>query len=173
MKIGTKSLLFGVHQFIWHPLTVTLAWRRVWGQWPTWQELAAIVVHDWGYWGCPNMDGDEGRGHPIRGARLLARLGFNWSTVRLAALHSRSFANSCGVPVSKLFLPDKVSVLYDPQWFYLLRGFLSGEVFEYRANSPKCGSPCWVWLDWYRNRVREKLALHEKTFPIIFRRCKT
>lgn len=29
MNVGTKSLLFGVHQFIWHPITVTLAWHRL------------------------------------------------------------------------------------------------------------------------------------------------
>lgn len=28
MRIGTKSILFGVHQFIWHPVTVYIAWRN-------------------------------------------------------------------------------------------------------------------------------------------------
>lgn len=57
MKTGTKSLLFGVHQFIWHPLTVLLAWIKLYG-WPAWEELVCIIIHDWGYWGKSNMDGE-------------------------------------------------------------------------------------------------------------------
>ncbi|MCK5235828.1 MAG: hypothetical protein KAR06_02490, partial [Deltaproteobacteria bacterium] len=60
--VGTKSLLFGVHQFIWHPITVLIAWCKLYG-WPTWPELVCIIVHDWGYWGKPNMDGPEGEKH--------------------------------------------------------------------------------------------------------------
>lgn len=68
MKIGTKSLLFGVHQFIVHPVVVGRAWRALYGRWPNLNEWIAIMVHDWGYWGCPNMDGPEGRRHPEKSA---------------------------------------------------------------------------------------------------------
>ena len=34
MKVGTRSLLFGSHQFMLHPLFVAIAWRRLYGRWP-------------------------------------------------------------------------------------------------------------------------------------------
>ena len=34
MNIGTKSLLYGAHQFALHPFFVALAWRRLYGRWP-------------------------------------------------------------------------------------------------------------------------------------------
>jgi len=72
LPVGSRSLLFGVHQFIWHPITVAVAWRKLYGKWPTFLESLCIVVHDWGYWGCPNMDGEQGKRHPVRGACLAA-----------------------------------------------------------------------------------------------------
>lgn len=70
MKIGTKSLLFGAHQFALHPVCVALSWRRIYGSFPLDPRIwLAFVVHDWGYWGCPNMDGDEGKMHPWFAAR--------------------------------------------------------------------------------------------------------
>lgn len=65
-------MLFGVHQFLWHPITVTLAWRWLYGAWPKWHELVAIAYHDVGYIGCANMDDDEGQLHPIAGAEVAA-----------------------------------------------------------------------------------------------------
>jgi hypothetical protein len=61
MKVGQRSLLYGVHQFLWHPITVLIAWWVLFGR-PTWRELVCIIIHDWGYWNCPNMDGPEGNG---------------------------------------------------------------------------------------------------------------
>src|SRR5574342_444860 len=76
MKIGTKTLLFGVHQFLWHPLTVWHAWVKLYGRQPHWWELVAIFCHDLGYWGLPNLDGPEGREHPLRGARIASQIVF-------------------------------------------------------------------------------------------------
>jgi len=70
MTVGTKSILFGVHQFLWHPITVGLAWKHLYGVWPNRYEWVAIFCHDLGYWGKSNMDGAEGRTHPKRGAEL-------------------------------------------------------------------------------------------------------
>jgi len=70
MNVGTKSLLWGVHQFAFHPVTVLLAWRELYGTWPNWKEMVCIIIHDWGYWGSPNMDGEEGEMHPIFAADL-------------------------------------------------------------------------------------------------------
>lgn len=80
MKIGTKSVLFGVHQFLWHPWTVGLAWRQIYDRWPRWWEWVAIAVHDLGYWGCPDIDGELGQAHPVKGAKLA-----EWLTRWIAA----------------------------------------------------------------------------------------
>ncbi|MDQ6662779.1 MAG: hypothetical protein M3Z23_00090, partial [Acidobacteriota bacterium] len=31
MKIGTRSVLFGAHQFLLHPVFLAIAWRRLYG----------------------------------------------------------------------------------------------------------------------------------------------
>jgi hypothetical protein len=150
MKIGTRSLLFGVHQFLWHPITVFLAWHYLYG-WPTWKECVCIVCHDWGYWGSPNMDGPEGEDHPRRSALIVAQLfGFGYEHY-LVLLHSRHFAKRTHNRPSKLCFADKLSIAYDPNWFYLLRAQLSGEIREYRKMSSDSGfvpaeEPDWVWL---------------------------
>ena len=60
MNVGTRSLLFGVHQFAIHPWFVAAAWWRLYG-FPFDPRLwVAFFVHDLGYWGKPNMDGAEG-----------------------------------------------------------------------------------------------------------------
>ena len=83
MKIGTKSLLFGAHAFWWHPAFVAMAWYKLYG-WHyvtyktklspplvtslrDWRLWLAFVVHDWGYWGCSDMDGKQGEWHPLVG----------------------------------------------------------------------------------------------------------
>lgn len=166
MKIGTKSLLFGVHNFIWHPITIVRAWRKCYRRWPTWWELVAIVCHDWGYWGKPNMDGEEGQRHPEAGAQLVhdvvRYLSGSWHLAeearKLSLFHSTHYAQANESEVSALYLPDKMSVLYDPKWFYLFRGWLSGEVKEYVQNAPISiaieGSS--FWYDWYRNKIQLK-----------------
>lgn len=177
MKTGTKSLLFGVHQFLYHPLTVWLGWIRVYGRLPDFVTCLCIFFHDWGYWGCPDMDGTKGKRHPYWGAnfifKVVKRLN-RWGLTRVTPdeayerclYHSSSLAKMDGKPVSALYLPDKVSILFEPAWFYLLRGHLSGELREFVDNSPefveKRGS--WVWFCWYRNHIRKKLIKHNEDF---------
>jgi len=74
MKIGTKSVLFGAHQFLIHPLFVALAWWQLYGfPWDP-RLWVAFFVHDLGYLGKPNMDGPEGESHPWLGARIMGLL---------------------------------------------------------------------------------------------------
>jgi len=87
MRVGTRSILFGVHQFAWHPLTVALAWHSLYKRWPKWHEWVAIACHDLGYWGKPDMDGPEGRTHPMFGAELAARIAYFIEDVGLAFCH--------------------------------------------------------------------------------------
>lgn len=77
MKIGTKSLLYGYHCFLIHPWFVALGWWKLYGfPWDP-RLWLAFIVHDWGYWGKPNMDGFEGELHPYLGARIVGLL-FDW-----------------------------------------------------------------------------------------------
>ena len=89
MNVGTRSLLFGIHQFIWHPIVVWRAWKYLYGR-PTWKEIVCIIIHDWGYWGKPNLDGPEGVEHPLHGANLAMRW-FGDRYWNLCAGHSRSY----------------------------------------------------------------------------------
>lgn len=151
MKTGRKSLLFGVHQFIWHPITAWLAWYNLYGR-PTWRESICILIHDWGYWFTPNMDGPEGEKHPEYGA-LLAWKWLGQPYYDLVLLHSRHYAKLVGKEPSKLCWADKLSILYDPKWFYLLRAIASGEIKEYRQLASG-----WIplhrshgyWFDWIK-----------------------
>lgn len=130
LPVGTRSLLWGVHQFLWHPLTVYLAWCELYGR-PTWRQVICIIVHDWGYWGKPNMDGPEGEEHPRLGARIATWL-FGKEYGDFVLLHSRHFARKYGLEPSRLCWADKLSHLYEPPWWYLFRARLSGEIKEYR-----------------------------------------
>jgi len=155
MKTGTKSILFGVHQFIWHPITVLLAWRSIFRRWPTWKELVCIVIHDWGYWGCPNMDGAEGERHPELGFKIALEL-FDADHAYLCLYHSRHYARRAGAEASRLCWADKLSIVYDPWWFYLPRAWLSGELLEYRREAAKVGllpitATHREWFAWARN----------------------
>lgn len=156
MTIGTKSVLFGVHQFIWHPLTVGLAWRRLFRVWPTWREWVCIFVHDLGYIGRRDIDGEDGREHPRLGAVLAFRLlGASFGTFTL--LHSRDVARRRGMKPSPLCWADKFSVWCDPAWFYLLRAGLSGEIREFKSRAPahvRDQSDAF-WLQWYRTGVKQ------------------
>ncbi len=174
MKIGPKSVLFGVHQFVWHPVTVALAWKRVHRRWPNWKELIAIAMHDLGYIGCSDMDGESGSVHPSRSCLLwwtaayrIAKLipskhqaAFDAIASDISDLiegHSGKHCKDLGLIPSDLYLPDKVSVLYDPDWFYLLRSWLTGEIHEYVGNSPvskRDGETYFIatrrWLTYYK-----------------------
>lgn len=175
MKRGTKSLLFGVHQFLWHPFTVYLAWIWLYRKLPTFKETVCILIHDWGYWGCPNMDGEEGERHPELGAKiahfLLDRTFFDAYfsepavTVRFETTwqnfclyHSRHYARNAGVTPSMLCWADKLSILFEPWWLYLPRAWASGELAEYRQLAANVGAiPLNAshreWHKWIRDRL--------------------
>jgi len=177
MRIGTRTLLFGVHQFLWHPFTIWRAWRWLYGRNPKWWQCIAIFCHDLGYAGKPNLDGPEGKTHPDGGAALTERLvkfifpftrdtsfngyyGPSFVASRAAywfsRLHSREYAKQLGETPSQLCWADKACILFDPPWLYLLRARLSGELAEFKTNAePHIGKVSDEdWLGWYRSRVR-------------------
>lgn len=156
MKTGTKSLLFGVHHFLWHPYTVYRAWVLLYGM-PSFRQLVCIVIHDWGYWGMPDMNGVTGSNHPVTGARIALGL-FGAEGYLLCLYHSRSYANRDNVIPSRLCWADKLSILYELGWFYLIRAKLSGELKEYRAGAAADGAlPLTAtdreWFSWLKDEM--------------------
>lgn len=137
MSVGTRSLLFGAHQFLWHPLLVLIAWVKLYG-WPRLDELVAIFVHDWGYAGAREMEGPGGLRHPELGARLVNRL-FGAACRDLVLYHSRAYAQTVGARPSALCWADKLAFALEPMRFYLWRTRLSGELAEYRAKAATDG----------------------------------
>lgn len=154
MKVGTKSLLFGVHSIIWHPMTVLFAWIKLYDL-PNYKEFICIFIHDWGYWGCSDMDGDEGIDHPELGAKIAGYL-FGIEYQNLCLFHSRHYAKAHGMSPSKLCYADKLSIAYDPMFLYLLRARVTGELLLYREKSHVSGKilkdkPDKEWFIWLRD----------------------
>lgn len=148
MRLGTRSLLFGAHQVVLHPLGVTLAWRKLFDRWPDWVELVAIAVHDWGYWGCESMDGEDGAEHPYLGAEITYRVVHAFTgrfEVAVSASaevlgHSRTYCLHHGVQISRLYAADKLGGEWWPWWVYLPMTWLTGELAEYRERAARgCG----------------------------------
>lgn len=150
ISIGTRSLLFGYHQFIIHPLLLAWCWTRLFG-FPLDPRLwVCFFLHDVGYWGKPNMDGPEGEQHPYAGARLVSALfdrrGEPKKWYWFCVLHSRFIAKQQGESPSKLCYADKAVIAYTPTWIQLGLMRLTGEWREYvqgqngRTAMPENGS---------------------------------
>jgi hypothetical protein len=131
MRVGTKSLLFGVHQVFIHPVFVAKAWIRLYGVSLDPRVWLCFVVHDWGYFGCRDMDGEDGERHVELGARIASIFGDEWRDFCL--YHSRFHAKKAGRPFSRLCVADKAAIYETPKWLYLFLGGLSGEIKEYLA----------------------------------------
>lgn len=157
MTTGTKSVLFGVHQFALHPMTVLAAWVWLYRSFPSWRELFCIVIHDLGYWGKANMDDAEGERHVEWAARVAGRL-FGAEYRDLCLFHSRHYARTANREPSRLCWPDKLSVACEAWWTYLPRAWASGELHEYRQNAENYGGVPMTathreWFAWVKARL--------------------
>ena len=130
MKLGTKTLLFGTHQFVIHPALMIVAFLKIHKRRPSMSEFLAIVVHDWGYWGCDGIDTGGGENHPYAGARIMERL-YGAHGRHLVLGHSTNTCNKNGVGKSSLYLPDKYYFVLLPVFMHWLLARLSGECAEY------------------------------------------
>jgi len=134
VTIGTKSVLFGAHQFILHPIVLFIAWWQIF-RFPWDPRLWVLFfIHDLGYVGKPNMDGPEGETHVEFGANLIGRL-FGDSYRDLALYHSRFYAKREGKSVSDLCIADKHAIILMPTFLYLFLTNLTGEVHEYMSKA--------------------------------------
>jgi hypothetical protein len=134
MNMGTKSLLFGAHQFIIHPYFVAKAWTQLYG-W-TWdpRHWMAFCIHDWGYWGRVNMDDEDGEKHVELAAHIMHRLfGRKWYWFCLC--HSRYYAASKNMPLSRLCMADKMSINLTPAWLYIPLARMTGEIRQYQQQA--------------------------------------
>ncbi len=158
MTMGTKSLLFGAHQFLIHPVFVAIAWAKLYGfPWDP-RLWVAFFVHDLGYFGKPNIDGTEGERHVEVGARITGGL-FDWRHIAMQILaprasdgpvtvswrdkftywrdlclyHSRTYARHNGKPYSRLCVADKFAFVLTPKCLYLPLVKATGELVEYMA----------------------------------------
>ncbi len=134
MNIGTKSLLYGAHTFWLHPIFVALAWIKLFGFPHEIRVWIAFVIHDWGYWGKPNMDGEEGETHPKWAASKMRKwFGRHWEDFCL--YHSRFYAKRHHMRVSKLCYADKLANSLMPRWLYLILVRMTGEIREYQTKA--------------------------------------
>src|SRR5208337_1677089 len=108
---------------------------------------AAFFLHDIGYLGKPNIDGDEGQLHPFTGAFLLTFFFDTPDTSKwyeFSLYHSRTIAKTYFAPLSRLGYADKLAFLLYPKWLLRALYFFSGEIVEYMKN---CETP--TWDEWY------------------------
>lgn len=134
MKLGLKSLLFGAHQFILHPLYVAAAWTKLYGFPRDWRLWVCFFVHDLGYYQCKDIDGEDGKLHPHLGGNIVQDwYGDDWGF--WCAFHSRSLAHSLNEPISRLCVADKLAFCLENKRFYLWRCKLTGELTEYLKNA--------------------------------------
>ena len=154
MTVGTKSLLFGVHQFVLHPLIVAVAWWKLYGFPSDIRLWFCFFLHDIGYWGCEHMDDDEGKMHPFLGASIIASLfGPEWGD--FCAKHSKHVATlyrQGPVTFNRLCVADKYAIAIEPSWLYLPRAYASGEVHEYMRRSNFTNA--WEWHEWAKASMR-------------------
>ena len=178
MRVGTKSVVFGVHAVLIHPFFVACAYWRLFGfPWDPRLWLAFLVL-DVGYFGCPNMEGPEGQQHVVLGGRIMGWLcGPEWRDFTLC--HSRHWAESVGKRYSKLCLADKLAFVLTPARLYIPMARLSGELGEYmRVSSErqlggrvsnfelsllKSRNPQ-VWLEGLKLYTRRWIELHRNGF---------
>jgi hypothetical protein len=147
MRLGTKSLLYGGHCFFIHPLFVARAWWILYGF--PWDPRLWVVffLHDIGYLGKNDIDGEDGERHPELGAKIAGFLfGPEWGNFCLR--HSRSYSKRMGVEPSRLNLADKLSIAITPCWLYLPMARATGEITEYIKRSKTGHYPSDRGQDW-------------------------
>ena len=173
IPIGTRSVLIGAHCFFLHPFFVARAWISLYGYPLDPRIWVSFFVHDFGYWGKPNIDGPEGEKHVELGAKIMSKLfdpRENFYNIRLddgtpigkwgqfSLYHSRHYAKANNAEPSKLCFADKLSFSYTPRWLYLPMVTLTGEINEYLENAQKSDSKHWTPTNFDKNKWHAQLS---------------
>lgn len=150
MKMGTKSVLFGAHCFFLHPWFVAAGWLRLYGFRTVACQSTGVstgifdprlwlcfFVHDIGYIGKPNMDGEEGEQHPFLGAAIVGALCRSREWADFCLLHSRFLARREHQEPSLFCWADKYAIALTPSWLYIPLTRLTGELKEYMEINPR------------------------------------
>jgi hypothetical protein len=96
----------------------------------------SFLIHDFGYWDKPNMDGVEGESHPYWGATMMWKMfGHPWGD--FTKYHSRFLAAKESAQPSPLCFADKMAIVHMPWWLYLPLIHATGEVWEYMKDATK------------------------------------
>lgn len=162
MQLGTRSLMFGVHQIFLHGITVAYAWYKTWGFPKDIRLWFAFFLHDIGYFGKPNMDGEEGSRHPELGAKIMEKMfGKKWGDFTLC--HSGRYAKMNDLEVSKLYVADKMAMYYTPKWLYLILANFSGEIKEYLEDWSWEGTQS-EWFDECSRRMSQRAYIEKIQF---------
>lgn len=174
LPIGTRSLLFGAHCFWLHPWFVLAAWVKLYG-WRSvsWPLLLACVVHDWGYWKLPNMDGPEGELHPYRGASIVSKqvyvFGGSFEDAQrwfyFTLYHSRFLAKRNNKSFSRLCVADKFSSALTPAWLYVPMCMATGEIWEYMDSCECPHHDPWKWYAELRSFMTSWVEQHRDEQP--------
>ncbi len=137
MKVGTKSVLFGIHHWWWHFYFCVRAWRWLYGRWPRLSEGVAIFLHDFGLIGCDSLTSSDASNHPLRVQSLVHVLA-GYRAGHLVLQHSRGCCSQWGMSPSMLcwagLLAEALWLEESPQTF-LNRAGRSGELEEFREIS--------------------------------------
>jgi hypothetical protein len=122
MSEGTKSLLFGCHNFLMHPLAVLIAWHGHYGRFPKPWQVCCIFIHDLGIFGRQYLsEPGSKKGHWRRGARLAFRMFGKKGYLFIAGHTSES-----GFRHSELLIADKKSWLVAPMWWLKANTLIEG-----------------------------------------------
>src|SRR5260370_31721417 len=151
MTVGTRSVLFGVHNIFIHALFLAAAWWKLFGPPRDPRLWVAFLVHDIGYIGKSSVEGPIGETHVELGARIMQALfGASWGN--FCRRHSRYYARSRGLRISRLCVAVKLAFLLTPPWLYLPIARASGALTEYmelakkRQAGPTYFSPAQIFL---------------------------
>jgi len=116
MTEGTKSYLFGCHQFFIHPLITLIAWIRLYKKPPKFWEIACIFLHDIGHIGKNYLSNyEEKKNHWCLGSVIAYKL-FGQKGDNFVAGHT----SQSPYPRSRLFYADKYSWVIAPEWWLRL-----------------------------------------------------
>jgi hypothetical protein len=92
---------------------VVLAWKKLYGTWPSFRELVCIFLHDIGHWGLDYLnDVKQKNKHWRLGARVAGKLFGGWGYWFCAGHCKQS-----GASESKLYRADKYSWHLAPTWW--------------------------------------------------------